>query len=239
MVAEKSAMRADAGPYKASDIVQACSGVLLSGDPEISFDAISTDSRDIRENDLFIPLKGPNFDGHDFVLPALEAGARGSLVDRDDYRVFLQDLPDYVLIQVQDTCRALSDLASAYRQTLTLPLIAVTGSSGKTSVKEMIAAVLGRSHHPLVSQGNFNNMIGLPMTILNLSPEHTVAVVEAGINMSGEMAHLARAACPDVAVITTIGPVHLEGLGTIEKRGPGEVSACRTLAGRRHCDSPL
>jgi len=208
-------MRADAGPYIAADFVRACSGVLLSGDSGARFGGICTDSREIKENDLFVPLKGPNFDGHEFILPALEAGARGSLVACDINRVLPSHLSNSVLIQVQDTLLALSDLASAYRKFHTLPLIAVTGSSGKTSVKEMIAAVLGRSHHPLVSKGNLNNMIGLPMTVLNLRPDHTVAVVEAGINRPGEMEHLAIAASPDVAVITTIGPVHLEGLGTL------------------------
>jgi UDP-N-acetylmuramoyl-tripeptide--D-alanyl-D-alanine ligase len=209
-------MRALAGPYRARDIARGCTGVFLSGDTEATFDAISTDSRDIRPGDLFVPLKGTNFDGHDFLIPALEAGARGSLLDRDTHREIHTDLSKYVLIQVQDTLLALSDLASAHRTIHPVPLIAVTGSSGKTTVKEMIAAVLKRSHRPLVSQANFNNLIGLPMTVLNLGPGHTAAVVEAGINQNGEMDILAQAASPDVAVITTVGPVHLEGLGSIE-----------------------
>ncbi|MGO9568420.1 MAG: UDP-N-acetylmuramoyl-tripeptide--D-alanyl-D-alanine ligase [Desulfomonilaceae bacterium] len=209
-------MRAGSGPYQAEEIVQACRGTLLSGDPEAAFQAISTDSRDIKDNDLFVPLKGTNFDGHEFLFPALEAGARGSLVDREVNREIYKSLSNHVLIQVQDTLLALSDLASAHRKKHPVPLIAVTGSSGKTTVKEMIAAVLWQSHHPLVSQGNFNNMVGLPMTVLNLGPQHSTAVVEAGINRNGEMDCLARAASPDVAVITTIGPVHLEGLGSIE-----------------------
>ncbi|MGB6065564.1 MAG: UDP-N-acetylmuramoyl-tripeptide--D-alanyl-D-alanine ligase [Desulfomonilaceae bacterium] len=210
-------MRAESGPYPVAEIVQACRGTLLAGDLQIAFRAISTDSRDIKDNDLFVPLKGTNFDGHEFLFPALEAGARGSLVDREVNREIYKDLSNHVLIQVQDTLLALSDLASAHRKKCPVPLIAITGSSGKTTVKEMIAAVLRRSHHPLVSQGNFNNMIGLPMTILNLGHHHSVAVVEAGINKSGEMDFLAQAASPNVAVITTIGPVHLEGLGSIEK----------------------
>ncbi|MCA1959587.1 MAG: UDP-N-acetylmuramoyl-tripeptide--D-alanyl-D-alanine ligase [Desulfomonile sp.] len=209
-------MRADSGPYIAADIVAACKGTLLRGDPKARFSGISTDSRDIKDDDLFVPLTGPNFDGHDFLLPALEAGARGSLVNRDACRGIHINPPNSVLIQVQDTLHALSDLASAHRSIYSPPLIAVTGSSGKTTVKEMIAAVLGRSHRPLVSQANFNNMVGLPMTVLNLSSRHTAAVVEAGINTVGEMDYLARAALPNVAVITTVGPVHLEGLGSVE-----------------------
>ncbi|MFH1113347.1 MAG: UDP-N-acetylmuramoyl-tripeptide--D-alanyl-D-alanine ligase [Pseudomonadota bacterium] len=209
-------MRAVGGPYSAGDVLKACRGVLFSGDPEAVFRAVTTDSRDIRKDDLFVPLKGPNFDGHDFLIPALEAGARGSLATRGAYREIPNYLTSFVLIQVQDTLQALSDLASAHRDRFSIPLIAVTGSSGKTTVKEMIAAVLRRSHHPLVSQANFNNLIGLPMTVLNLNPGHTIAVVEAGINTVGEMDELARSAAPDVAVITGIGPVHLEGLGSVE-----------------------
>jgi UDP-N-acetylmuramoyl-tripeptide--D-alanyl-D-alanine ligase len=209
-------MRAQGGPYIAGNVANACNGRVVYGDLGAVFKAITTDSRTVEPDDLFVPLSGPNFDGHDFVLPALEAGARGCLVDREVNGNNLKRPTNSVLIQVKDTLLALSDLASAHRTIHTHPLIAVTGSSGKTTVKEMIATVLGRSHRPLVSQKNFNNMIGLPMTVLSLGPQYDSAVVEAGINTSGEMDHLARAACPDVAVITTIGPVHLEGLGTIE-----------------------
>lgn len=209
-------MRAETGLFTAYEAAQACGGSVIYGDPGTSFSGVSTDSRDMKENDLFVPLQGPSHDGHDFLLPALEAGARGSLIHRDIHRELLQQLTNFVLIQVKDTLRSLSDLASAHRTLYPIPLIAVTGSSGKTTVKEMIATVLRRSHRPLVSQANFNNMIGLPMTVLNLGPDHTAAVVEAGINTVGEMEHLARAASPDVAVITTVGPVHLEGLGSIE-----------------------
>jgi UDP-N-acetylmuramoyl-tripeptide--D-alanyl-D-alanine ligase len=209
-------MRAASGPYVAERIAAACNGRLLCGDPGTAFDAISTDSRDINERDLFVPIVGETYDGHDFLLPALEAGALGSLVAREINREILKNLASFVLIQVQDTLQALSDLASTHRIIYPTPLIAVTGSSGKTTVKEMIATVLGRSHRPLVSEGNFNNVIGLPMTVLKLAREHTVAVVEAGINMNGEMERLAHAASPDVAVITTIGAVHLEGLGTVD-----------------------
>ena len=209
-------MRAEGGQYVVGEIVRACSGVLLRGGSEIVFDGITTDSRDIRKNDLFIPIKGTNFDGHDFIVPALEAGALGSLINRDANREIFTVLSNQVLIQVQDTLQALSDLASTHRRKYPVTLVAVTGSSGKTTVKEMIAAILGRSRHLLVSQGNFNNMIGLPMTVLNLGPEHTAAVVEAGINMTGEMERLAHAARPNISVITTVGPVHLEGLGSVE-----------------------
>lgn len=209
-------MRAQGGPYRTSDILQATCGVLIQGAEEVCFDAISTDSRDIKPGDLFAAIKGTHFDGHDFLIPALEAGARGSLVAADVNRDFLPYHSSFVLIQVQDTLHALSDLASAHRIYYHAPLIAVTGSSGKTTAKEMIGSILRLTHSPLISAGNLNNLIGLPMTVLNLNGRHNVAVVEAGINKIGEMEHLARAARPDVAVITSIGPVHLEGLGDIQ-----------------------
>ncbi|MBI5569241.1 MAG: UDP-N-acetylmuramoyl-tripeptide--D-alanyl-D-alanine ligase [Desulfomonile tiedjei] len=223
-------MRAEGGPFQADAIARACEGTVMSGDPSAMFPAICTDSREIKEGDLFVPLKGLSYDGHDFLFPALEAGARGSLVNRDAHRDIPQFLANSVLIQVQDTLQALSTLASAHRILYPTPLIAVTGSSGKTTVKEMIAAILRRSHRPLVSEGNFNNLIGLPMTVLNLRPEHDVAVVEAGINVVGEMDSLARAARPDVAVITTVGPVHLEGLGTTETVAAEKFKLVRGLA---------
>jgi UDP-N-acetylmuramoyl-tripeptide--D-alanyl-D-alanine ligase len=209
-------MRAEGGQYLVGEIVQACKGVLLRVGSETAFDGISTDSRNIKNNDLFIPIKGTNFDGHDFIVPALEAGALGSLINRDTNREIFTVLSNQILIQVQDTLQALSDLASTRRRKYPITLVAVTGSSGKTTVKEMIAAILGRSQRLLVSEGNFNNMIGLPMTVLNLGPQHSAAVVEAGINRTGEMERLAHAARPNISVITTVGPVHLEGLGSVE-----------------------
>lgn len=222
-------MRAESGPYPVAEVIAACRGKLVTGDPSEAFAAISTDSRNIKPGDLFVPLSGETFDGHDFTIPALEAGARGALVHRDITREFPNSHFNFVLIQVQDTLLALSDLASTHRIYHPTPLIAVTGSSGKTTVKEMLAAILGPRHRALVSQGNLNNMIGLPMTVLNLGSQHTVAVVEAGINKPGEMEHLARAAAPNVAVITTVGPVHLEGLGSIENVAREKFELVRAL----------
>ncbi len=225
-------MRAESGPYITGEIVQACNGTLLRGSLDTRFAAISTDSREIRENDLFVPIRGPKFNGHDFIVPALEAGALGSLIDRDTHREIYRFHTQKVLIQVQDTLQAISDLASTRRLTYPVTLVAVTGSSGKTTVKEMIAAVLGRSHRLLVSQGNLNNVIGLPMTVLNLRPQHSAAVVEAGINTVGEMTLLARAARPDISVITTVGPVHLEGLKTVENVASEKFELVRALGSR-------
>lgn len=209
-------MRSEAGPYKLKDILAATSGNLLQGRAETAFSGICTDTRELKTNDLFIPLKGENFDGNSFVLPALEAGARGSLVDRDVHLKIPFHLTKHVLIEVQDTLLALTDLASAHRKILPIPLVAITGSSGKTTVKEMIGAIIGRRHSIKITQGNLNNLIGLPMTVLDIRPDHQFAIVEAGINRPGEMDSLARAARPDVAVITSIGNAHLEGLGSLK-----------------------
>ncbi|MGC8602349.1 MAG: UDP-N-acetylmuramoyl-tripeptide--D-alanyl-D-alanine ligase [Desulfomonilaceae bacterium] len=209
-------MRSEAGPYWVKNILEATSGDLGQGSVDSFFDGICTDSREIKTNDLFIPLKGLNFDGTNFVIPALKAGAGGSLVNRDVHLEIPFNLSNTVLIKVQNTLRALTDLASTHRKIYPIPLIAITGSSGKTTVKEMIGAIIKRQASVKMTLGNFNNLIGLPMTILDIGNCHKYAVVEVGINQVGEMDMLARAASPTIAVITSIGHSHLEGLGSIE-----------------------
>ncbi|MFH0958889.1 MAG: UDP-N-acetylmuramoyl-tripeptide--D-alanyl-D-alanine ligase [Pseudomonadota bacterium] len=209
-------MRSNAGPYKVRDILKATSGRLCQGNIESFFDGICTDSRELRANDLFVPLKGKNFDGDSFVLPALNAGAGGSLINCDIRFEIPFHLSKLVLIKVQDTLRALTDLASAHRETYPIPLVAITGSSGKTTVKEMIGTIVGESLPFKKTQGNLNNLIGLPMTVLDIRPQDSFAIVEAGINQPGEMSLLAKAASPNIAVITSVGLAHLEGLGTLE-----------------------
>ena len=209
-------MRAEAGPYRVKDILEATSGDLAQGSAERFFDGICTDSRELKINDLFVPLRGQNFDGNCFVIPALEAGAGGSLVNRDVHLEIPFNLSNSVLIKVQDTLRALTDLASTHRKIYPIPLVAITGSSGKTTVKEMMGLIIGSQNPVKITKGNLNNLIGLPMTVLDISRDHKFAVVEAGINQPGEMDMLARAALPDIAVITTIGQAHLEGLGSME-----------------------
>lgn len=209
-------MRSEAGPYKVKDILQATSGDLAQGAIDDAFDGICTDSRELKRNDLFVPLKGQNFDGHNFVLPVLKAGAGGSLVNRDVHLRIPLNLSNSVLIKVQDTLQSLTDLASTHRKIYPVPLVAITGSAGKTTVKEMIGAILRRLGPVKITEGNFNNLIGLPMTVLDIGRSHKYAVVEAGVNQPGEMDCLARAAAPDISVITTIGQAHLEGLGSLE-----------------------
>ncbi|MDI9569625.1 MAG: UDP-N-acetylmuramoyl-tripeptide--D-alanyl-D-alanine ligase [Pseudomonadota bacterium] len=199
-----------AGPeISLAQVLAATGGGLLSGPKtgEVLFRGISTDSRKCREGNLFIALAGKNFDGHDYLAQARRQGAAGVLVHR---RTAL--IPDGIpVIVAGDTLRALGDLASWWRRLFRATVIAVTGSSGKTTTKEMIAAIMARRGKILKTEGNFNNLIGLPLTLLRMRPDDATAVLELGTNTPGEIARLTRIARPDIALITNIGPAHLEG----------------------------
>ncbi len=179
---------------------------------------VSTDTRQIQPGNLFIALKGPNFDGHDYLRQAMDKGAAACLVSRQT------DVP---AIRVADTRLALGQLAQAWRQQHRLPLLAVTGSNGKTTVKEMIAAIFSQHARVLATRGNLNNDIGLPLTLLRLDEHDAYAVVELGANHAGEIASLTDIARPDVAIITNAGAAHLEGFGSVEgvARAKGELFA--------------
>ena len=170
---------------------------------------VSTDSRSIPNRALFVPLAGERFDGHDYLDAALERGAAGCLTARKPASL----LPDKFYIQVSDTLEALKALAAWYRAKFDIPMVQVTGSAGKTTTKEMIAAVLGQRFSTLKTQANFNNAIGTPMTLLNLAPEHQAAVIETGMNHFGEIRYLGEMVRPTVAVITNVGDAHIENLG--------------------------
>lgn len=176
------------------------------------FRALSTDSRKTGPGEIFLALSGPNFDGHDFLAVALERGATAAIVARD------RPAPrcDVAWLRVRDGLRSLGDLAAARRRSLAAHVVAVTGSNGKTTTKEMVASVLAASGKKVAkTQGTENNLVGLPQTILRLSGDEAFAVLELGMNHSGEIWRLAEIADPDVGVITNVGPAHLEGLGTI------------------------
>jgi len=175
------------------------------------FRAVSTDSRQVGVGDVFVALRGQRFDGHEFVGAALERGATAAMVEHEG------GLPGQAAwIRVADGVRALGDLAAAWRRQLGVRVVGVTGSNGKTTTKEMIAAVLGASGAPVAkSRGTENNLIGLPQTLLRLTGEEAFAVLEMGMNHAGEIWRLAEIARPDVGVITNVGPAHLEGLGTL------------------------
>ncbi|MBI3562683.1 MAG: UDP-N-acetylmuramoyl-tripeptide--D-alanyl-D-alanine ligase [Gammaproteobacteria bacterium] len=170
---------------------------------------ISTDTRTIAQGDLFIALRGPRFDAHDFAMTAVQEGATAVLVDHP------LNVP-VAQIVVDDTRLALGRLASAWRQQFKIPVIAITGSNGKTTVKEMLAAICAQRGQVLATQGNLNNDIGVPLTLLRLNHGYQCAVIELGANHPNEIAYLTKLVKPDVALITNAGPAHLEGFGSLQ-----------------------
>ncbi|MDX1593624.1 MAG: UDP-N-acetylmuramoyl-tripeptide--D-alanyl-D-alanine ligase [Gammaproteobacteria bacterium] len=200
------------------DAAELIGGRLQGAGP--GFRGVSTDSRSVRAGSLFVALRGERFDGHDHVGAAFAGGAVAALVERD--------VPGHgPLLRVDDTVAALGRLAAGWRARFDLPLIGITGSTGKTTVKEMAATMLGRGGPVLATRGNLNNHIGLPLTLLELGPSHRAAVIEMGANHTGEIAYLTGLARPTVGVVTNAGPVHLEGFGTVAgvARGKGELFA--------------
>jgi UDP-N-acetylmuramoyl-tripeptide--D-alanyl-D-alanine ligase len=199
-----------------SETATALQGELTGTDGR--FCRVSTDSRSLQHGDLFVAIQGEHFDGHNFVATAEQNGAVAAMV----HHKVASSLP---LIKVTDTRRSLGTLAAVWRSHFAVPVIAVTGSNGKTTVKEMIAAILGEVGNPLVTQGNLNNDIGLPLTLLRLQNEHTHAVLEMGANHSGEIEYLVKLGQPDVALVNNAMPAHIEGFGSLEgvARAKGEI----------------
>lgn len=201
-------------PVTIGEILQATEGRLLGSqiDLEQTVTKIDTDSRKIHEGSLFLPLSGERFDGHIFLEDALKNGAIGAFTEKERE----QYTEGKYYIQVKDTQRALRDLAKYYKQKFRIPFIAVTGSVGKTTTKDMIAAVLGAKYKVLKTEGNFNNELGLPLTLLRLNQSYQCAVLEMGMSSPGEIAYLSEIVEPDIAVITNIGDAHIEHLGSRE-----------------------
>ena len=194
-------------------LLQAVGGQLLGEfDKNTPIFHVDTDSRDIHPGSLFIPLAGERFDGHAYINAALESGAAGCLTqrERESYQ------PGKFYVKVSSTQRALRDLAAWYKNQFQIPFVAVTGSVGKTTAKDMLAAVLGVKYKVLKTEGNFNNNIGLPLTLLRLDSSHQVGVVEMGMDKFGEIDYLGGIVKPEVGVITNIGDAHIERLGSRE-----------------------
>ena len=181
--------------------------------------AVTTDSRNCPEGSMFFALKGASFDGNQYALSALEKGCRYAVVD--DTKVAVDDR----FILVEDVLKALQELAAWHRKTLGTTIIGITGSNGKTTTKELVSAVLSKKGNVLYTQGNLNNHIGVPLTLLRLTPQHKMAVIEMGANHPGEIAALVNIAQPDYGLITNVGRVHLEGFGSFEgvKKTKGEL----------------
>jgi len=196
-------------PLKIAEVIKATNGKLIYGDDEILVSGISSDSRTIKEGELFIPIIGERFDGHDFISEAFKKGASACITNKT-----IKGTKEKVIVLVNDTTKALGDLAQYYRMKFKIPLVAITGSVGKTTTKDMAASVLGQKLNCLKTQGNFNNEIGLPFTLLNLDNFHEAAVIELGMRGFGEIKRLSMIAQPDIALITNIGISHMERLGS-------------------------
>jgi UDP-N-acetylmuramoyl-tripeptide--D-alanyl-D-alanine ligase len=195
---------------------------------DVTLRGVSTDTRTLQGGNLFVALRGPSFDGHDYLEQARQSGAAAAAVDE------LRDV-DLPLLEVADTRLALGELAGQWRNRFSLPVVGLTGSNGKTTVKEMIAAILARCGETLVTRGNLNNDIGVPLTLFGLSAQHRFAVVEMGANHPGEIAYLTRLVQPDVGLVNNAGPAHLEGFGSLDGVATAKGELFRELAGDALC----
>jgi len=194
-----------------SQIAKACGGIFWNLSGEEIVGNVAIDSRKIARGDIFIALKGDNFDGHDYVNDVVKSGAICAIVEGNAKR--FADLP---IIAVEDCRAALRDFARLYREQFNAPVIAITGSVGKTSTKDMIASVFSTHYNTLKTEGNFNNEVGVPLTVFQIGSEHDVIVLEMGMNNFFEISRLSNIGKPDVAVITNIGVSHIENLGSKE-----------------------
>jgi len=199
-----------------SDAAPAIEAGLVGGN--VKFTGVSTDSRAVQAGQLFVALKGPNFDAHDFADSVKESGAVALLVDHE------LDCPLPQLV-VQDTLLALGKLAAYWRTQLTIPVVAVTGSNGKTTVKEILASIFSQLGATLATKGNLNNHIGVPLTLLSINKQHKAAVIEMGANHPNEISYLTNMAKPNVAMINNAAAAHLEGFGSLEgvAKAKGEI----------------
>lgn len=180
---------------------------------------VCTDTRDIRKGSIFFALKGSNFNGNKFAEQALASGCSLAVIDEEEFK------KDDRFFLVADVLTALQELANHHRKQLNIPVIGITGSNGKTTTKELINAVLSEKFKVLATKGNLNNHIGVPLTLLSITPEHEIAIIEMGANHQGEIKMLCEIADPDLGLITNIGKAHLEGFGGIEgvKKGKSEL----------------
>jgi len=176
---------------------------------------VSIDSRAVDRGQLFVAIRGPRHDGHDFVAAALQAGAEAAVVAGDRISIYPEEIRNR-LFAVGDTLAALQELAKAVRRAWGRRIAAITGSVGKTTTKEILAALLGAKFRVLKSEGNLNNEYGLPITLLRLDPEDEAAVVELGMSHQGELRRLAEIAEPEVGLVTRVAPVHLEFFASID-----------------------
>src|SRR5450759_577700 len=200
-------------PLSLRKIAEFAQGSLSAGDAGLTVSKVSTDSRTLQPGDLFVPLRGENFDGRKFIEQASERGAVGAMVEE----AWKGAVPKtFALIRVPDTLAGYQTLAANYRRSLRLKVIVITGSNGKTSTKDFVAATLSHGFRVTKTEGNFNNHVGLPQTMLAASSSDEIAVWEIGMNHPGEIAALSKLAAPDAAIITNVGLAHIEFMGSRE-----------------------
>lgn len=198
--------------FKVKELVRATKGRLIAGKAEAGVKGISIDSRTVKQNEAFMAIKGNNFDGHDFIASAIKKGAKTIVFKKGKSRELkgLFKNKNINFIEVREGIKALGDLAKFWRERFKIPLIAITGSNGKTTTKDMVARVLSRKFKVLKNLGTKNNHIGLPFSLLNLNSSYDIAVLEIGTNHFGEVEYLSRICQPNIGVITNIGYSHLE-----------------------------
>ena len=224
-------MKTKWGEITAGELIPAMQGEWISGPKDAVLNGLSTDSRNIAQDQLFLALKGEKYDGHDFITQAVDQGAAGAVMAKG-YQPEIPAGKNPVLMAVTDTLRALGDLGNWWRQQHPIPLVAITGSVGKTTTKEMTACILERSTQTLRNEGNLNNLIGLPLTLLSLQETHQRALLEMGMNRPGEIARLTEIANPDIGLITNVGRAHLEGLGSVEAVARAKVEMLEKISGK-------
>lgn len=212
------------------DIVSATRGILSGAAGHEIVDGVSTDSRCIEPGNLFVALKGETYDGHEYADESVKKGASAILIQKDRNDIIGRLHKPVAVVMVDDTLEALGDIARFWRSQFSVPVIAVTGSAGKTTTKDMIAAIMERTIKVLKSRGNFNNLVGLPLSLLEMRNDHDAAIVEMGTNHPGEIRTLAAIARPTVGVVINVGPAHLEGFGTIDAIGEEKSSLLFSLA---------
>lgn len=216
------------------EIIKSAKARLVCGDAAAAVRGFSIDSRTVREGDIFIAIKGGHFDGHDFMNSAFKKGAAGAIVSEDTGKRKARGAGRKVIVLVKDTVKALCQIARGHRMKFRdLKVVAVTGSNGKTTTKELIAKALSPRFNVLKNEASFNNFIGLPLTLLRLTPKHTACVLEMGMNHPGEIGALAEIARPQTGVITNIGPSHLEFLKTLKNIFIAKSELLENLSGRR------
>ena len=220
-------MKAEGQPLSIAAVIEATGGTLITGDRAIIFTGVSTDSRSIKQGELFVALRGVNFDGHRFCGAAIEQGGGGAIVEQEIAPPAGTAVP---LIQVQDTLKALGDLANWWRKRHPIPLIAIVGSTGKTTTKEMAAGILKTRYRVMKNEGNFNNLIGLPLSLLQMNSQHDVAILEMGMNRKGEIRRLTEIAEPNTGHLDQYRACPF-GRGRIHRRGHGGQGRARRRDG--------